>query len=990
MIINNVLKKAFWFFVLLPFAVMAGTAYQDDPVDFYVADNAANDALEEVNFILCMMSNMAMDQMANRGKYKVTLYPDDCEKADTSAADQKAAQPKSAQQQQEKSSSSSTSTTTEAKKGDDGVVEVTRADANAMQKAKIWFLLKGQLQEWAEEMSTAELANMATMGMNTMEPDVQLYIDARVSSGPSETSQFGEFDYKMTYTLASAMDMCPPEATAEEKAMWGCEMPAGGRVGGGRIIASGNEVSYIDFRNGSPPLRTLISYSDGGTKIEGVSVDSKGFCADAYCNDWTEMEVVSAFSLDNGTAAVYCSKALSASLLSFEQEDMSADGMPGKTAVTLPHAPTGLSTDEVCYSLKESDAQKNVYRYGVYNADGTRASLTGESGFPMKATVNDDDGNPVEVFGYADYWYVHVDCEWVNACDQVKYAPAADATVFTREQFATDTGPAMTVTIAQSNQRLTKYTKSYLAVDDLDNLTTLMWIDNASGSWWETQFTALGFPAGNAEYEGSYDKSTGTWAFPKKITWDPQWTETTLETPITFTNAQWVSNMQKTESEGNCHATSSCGDNDWQWTDYRSLWAWSPDTGQGYDIRKEALENPTSSTAAQGILVQNQEELTPSNYPAKLICVFDCPTAATINATAQAAAALTSPDNVVSPYAPTSGQYCKSGASAGQWCSGILDSDKHVYTASGISILDSTTTAMGFSSSVTEEVLGQATFKRYPNDSWEDELRWGVRSGRLLGGATEAAMQADLDKLECERSDNATAVSADNPYRETHPVFNATAKRYCDNAFWEGTGPDTWYELSFGASQWDRKRYAVDQSTSDYVTFARPTTVYYQIPNDATLYGEDADKSARLEFGGFGELWGIPGHVIDTTTGASLGEFFQGEWKENYRYVNRFMIEPYSGVDPVLTVKGSDTTYKVKALGGEQWLALKAAAKDTLTYTKSADNLPAWSNIINVGPTNDEGEANINAIGAVPAAADLINSGDAAVIHGELTMTFTD
>ena len=71
-------------------------------------------------------------------------------------------------------------------------------------------------------------------------------------------------------------------------------------------------------------------------------------------------------------------------------------------------------------------------------------------------------------------------------------------------------------------------------------------------------------------------------------------------------------------------------------------------------------------------------------------------------------------------------------------------------------------------------------------------------------------------------------------------------------------------------------------------------------------------------------------------------------------------------------------------------MALKASAKDTLTYTKTADNLPAWSNIINVGPTNDEGEANVNAIGAIPAAADLINSGDAAVIHGELTMTFTD
>jgi hypothetical protein len=245
-----------------------------------------------------------------------------------------------------------------------------------------------------------------------------------------------------------------------------------------------------------------------------------------------------------------------------------------------------------------------------------------------------------------------------------------------------------------------------------------------------------------------------------------------------------------------------------------------------------------------------------------------------------------------------------------------------------------------------------------------------------------------LDKLECERSDNTAAVSADNPYRETHPVFNATAKRLCDNAFWEGTGPEIWYELSFGASQWDRKRYVIDQSTTDYVNFARPTTLYYDVPPDATLFGEDADKSVRLEFGGFGELWGIPGQVINVKTGESLGEFFSGTWSDDYRYVNRFMIEPYNGVDPVLTQKGSDTTYNVKALGGEQWLALKTAAKGTLSYTKTADNLPAWTNIINVGPTNEDGSDNVNSIGAQPAVADLINSGEPSVIHGELTVTF--
>ena len=75
------LKNTLWLIAILPFFNMAQTAYQDDPVDFYVENNAANDALEQLNFVMCMMSNMGMDKMVNRGKYKVSLYEDDCEKS---------------------------------------------------------------------------------------------------------------------------------------------------------------------------------------------------------------------------------------------------------------------------------------------------------------------------------------------------------------------------------------------------------------------------------------------------------------------------------------------------------------------------------------------------------------------------------------------------------------------------------------------------------------------------------------------------------------------------------------------------------------------------------------------------------------------------------------------------------------------------------------------------------------------------------------------
>ena len=134
---------------------------------------------------------------------------------------------------------------------------------------------------------------------------------------------------------------------------------------------------------------------------------------------------------------------------------------------------------------------------------------------------------------------------------------------------------------------------------------------------------------------------------------------------------------------------------------------------------------------------------------------------------------------------------------------------------------------------------------------------------------------------------------------------------------------------------------------------------------DTTKYGDDAGKSVRLDFGGFGELWGIPGQVINVTTGEALGEFYSGDWNDNLRYVSRFMIEPHNGVDPVLTEKGSDTTYKVKALSGDQWLKLKASAKGTLSYTLTEGNLPSFNNIIAVGPKNDDGTDNANSIGCL-------------------------
>ena len=107
-----------------------------------------------------------------------------------------------------------------------------------------------------------------------------------------------------------------------------------------------------------------------------------------------------------------------------------------------------------------------------------------------------------------------------------------------------------------------------------------------------------------------------------------------------------------------------------------------------------------------------------------------------------------------------------------------------------------------------------------------------------------------------------------------------------------------------------------------------------------------------------------------------MGEFYSGDWNDNLRYVNRFVIAPHNGVDPELYRKDTDDKYKVKALNGDQWLKLKADAKGSLSYSLSEANLPAWTNLINIGPKNENGTDNVNSIGNKPMKPILLTLGN--------------
>ena len=207
----------------------------------------------------------------------------------------------------------------------------------------------------------------------------------------------------------------------------------------------------------------------------------------------------------------------------------------------------------------------------------------------------------------------------------------------------------------------------------------------------------------------------------------------------------------------------------------------------------------------------------------------------------------------------------------------------------------------------------------YPEDLLTDgasetrTLAWGVGMGELVPAS-------QLSKLECRKQ------GKDSLY-ESHPVYGTSSdvKRYCGYQIWDG-GIEVKYSLNIESQPQYNVYYAnvVDSGAviGQRVQIDEPKTMYYTVPlttdtDGDPVFGKDAGKRIRLEFNGHGELWGIPGFVYDTATNQDLGEHINGEWKDTYRYLNRFIMP-----DGTLIEDGLDSSvkYKVKALEGEVWL----------------------------------------------------------------------
>jgi hypothetical protein len=217
-------------------------------------------------------------------------------------------------------------------------------------------------------------------------------------------------------------------------------------------------------------------------------------------------------------------------------------------------------------------------------------------------------------------------------------------------------------------------------------------------------------------------------------------------------------------------------------------------------------------------------------------------------------------------------------------------------------------------------------------EGWGQDIAWGIRTGELV-------LDTDLSKMECRKNGSSGAETY-----EYHPVYGSSTAntRYCSNKLWEGA-VDTKYNISMET----RPSYEVVLAdTGEVVEIDEPKVMYFEVPetlnaNNEPIFGKDAGKRIRLEYAGFGELYGIPGFVFDTATGEELGEFVNN-WSPTYRYLNRFNI-PDGGT--IEDATDATVTYKVKALNGEEWLSqYRCSDADCTSVTLNGLDIPAGSN----------------------------------------------
>lgn len=434
---------------------------------------------------------------------------------------------------------------------------------------------------------------------------------------------------------------------------------------------------------------------------------------------------------------------------------------------------THFLRDDQCFSRDANDADMSVWRYGVYNADsGARIELN--SGFPIEYTAV---GGTQSWHGYLGYHGLHLPGDAMAAMAQEENPQVS------RIEYRQDAEPLRTAySVVQNGGKLMKYSKRTTTLAAIDKVRFSVFVnDGASEFFAQAQdFT---------QYEAYWDNTAGV----IKI----------IGMFACGGNGCQTQNFD-TELEGNISYFATRG----------GVRGHSQSLGGEVFVDLAGMGDTLDSSSIT-VVFRTQDMVYPSDMPASLYCLNDCPTAESIGAFINQSQ--NSPMTLAGNWAPTA---------AGNVVS---------YTTSDGLLTDASAAAVTMTDSGVLEM-----FPHYHH---------GIRSGRLF---------TELAATECEPS---SATYCD------HKVFNLDTYYV-----WE-TGPNAWNQFA-----------AVKDADGNFVEFDAPQQYSYTVPQGAR-YGEFAGQNIVLEYGGFGNLWGIPGHCVSALTNEAVSCE-----TGNARYVPAFAI----------------------------------------------------------------------------------------------------
>ena len=968
------IKKIFLTFVLILNINLNATDYDDDAakVDFYVPGILANDALSQVNFLLCFQANTNFGTFANAGPYKVLIDEAACQTADGADA---AAELQAATGGSSEVATDSAVAAVEEVVYSPGIMNIT-SDADGKLNGVGWFDIIIDMEDNVTVDSTAYVQTVLRQDVGTGRP-------------------YGNFT--LLYEIK----------TNEAVTVSGQQIPLGTAILKGYLDVEGNTLKYYEDGPNFTP-RGIVGVL-GTNKRNGYLLTNIQKFSGTPPNvnvDWYQARYKLFQDL---TAKVYCQKfdraikynvtaqGLQPSTTTYEDatafnnEIAAAFTAPPTASLSLEGGTKATVRNENCWSTDIAEATRVVYEYGTYlDTTGARYDLPSTS-LSLEANSTDNPGANLtqNIYAHASYHGTHV-----RDSDQAKINSNL---IFKNQRDSSDTA---VYSLTKNYYQVWKKTSATKALNQLDGVGFQWYVGHLkTHPTWEAKIGASGFNwplTGNCnaaqrncpEYSGYISVNGANNVVTFTATHGMNWSNSPpikpfeLNTPLTFTSTQWVAAM--TDGSG--------------WNE--SMYFHNPDSREQYRLPYTAFSNTTAANVK--ITAENKVDIASLNGKT-FICVERCLAKDLLNqaiadaftkvdAGADPAVLGHTPYNFTGPYFKVASYYDGGTVNedqdgnepteeAGRYnnIGGVVNAELSSYTVSNGVLVGSVNDGGNIEwTPANASKLDQRKYRdgirryqyktKYPTFTVDNWTRQFGHSFRMT-----AIDQTDKASIKCDLV-GGNARGYTNKYRAqtTAGGFNTDDSLlvtgdvyYCGQKIREGVVDSYVFELL------KRPDYKILKD-GQAVTISPPKSYEYAVPASGITYNFPgtnlAGKKFTLKFEGFGNLHNFPGKVFNTCTGDVVGRYVDS-WDECYRYIPEFTLPDAA----ILTDKTGNEDIRVRALRGDEFL--KQFETNNLPGNRTyADNLvlPTASDLVTVS----------SIIGTKPTTG-ILNGGKASVIHGE-------